>query len=103
LERSCLHERVKPGCHRTQKLSTSELRVGAGPLQLDGTELELQSVSVDGLLLDESLYTVSAEHLTIDSLPEHCELTIVVHINPLANTALEGLYCSNENFCHLLP
>jgi len=74
-------------------------RVGAGPLQLDGTELELQSVSVDGLLLDESLYTVSAEHLTIDSLPEHCELTIVVHINPLANTALEGLYCSNENFC----
>ncbi len=73
-------------------------RVGTGALQLDGSDLELQSISVDDLPLDESQYTVSDDHLIIDGLPERCELTTVVHINPQANTALEGLYCSSENF-----
>jgi len=55
-------------------------RVSTGPLQLDGSDLELQSVSVDGLPLDKSQYKVSAEHLVIDALPERCELTIVVQV-----------------------
>ena len=74
-------------------------RVGNGALQLNGCDLDLQSIRVNGQLLDDSLYAVNAEYLSIDTLPDRCELTIVVHINPMANTALEGLYCSSDNFC----
>ena len=40
-------------------------RVGTGALQLDGCDLDLQSVSVNGQLLDDSLYTVDTEHLSL--------------------------------------
>ncbi len=85
----------------TQTLVHSTLhlqRLSSGPLQLDGQDLALQSVSVDGQPLDSTHYTISDTHLQIDSLPDTCQLNIVTKINPTANTALEGLYCSSNNF-----
>lgn len=80
--------------------STLKLRrLAQGPLRLDGSDLRLQSVSVDGVMLDENQYSTGDEYLQIDKLPDSCDLGIVTRINPLANTALEGLYCSNNNFC----
>lgn len=74
-------------------------RLAAGPLRLDGSDLQLQSVSVDGVALDESQYSVGDDYLQIEVLPDNCELGVVTRINPLANTALEGLYCTSDNFC----
>ncbi len=90
------------------ELSPSETRVhstlhlnrqSAGPLRLDGSDLELKSIHVDGEQLDASHYSLGDEHLLIESLPDTCKLSVVVKINPLENTALEGLYCTSGNFC----
>ena len=74
-------------------------QLSPGPLVLDGDELQLQSVSVNGKQLPDHAYTVSEHQLQIDELPDNCELAIVTCINPIGNTALEGLYCSSGNFC----
>lgn len=80
--------------------STLQLRrLSAGPLSLDGDDQQLLSVSVDGKLLSNDQFTVDDNSLQIHELPDNCELAIETRINPLANTALEGLYCTSDNFC----
>lgn len=74
-------------------------RVSAGPLVLDGMELQLDSVKIDAELLKESDYELTDEHLVIERLGDSCTVEIVTRINPQANTALEGLYRSSGNFC----
>ena len=68
-------------------------------LKLDGVELDLLSLSVDGNDLTEGAYQLTAEHLIIPNLPDVFELSCEVEINPAANTRLEGLYLSSGNFC----
>ncbi len=87
-------------------LVTSRLRVRRAenvppsmPLQLDGHELVLESVAVDGQLLQENRFHADAECLTIAVLPDACSVEIVTRIRPQENTALEGLYKSGGNFC----
>ncbi len=63
-------------------------------LKLDGQELELVSVAVDGRRLSSNEYQVDDDSLTLFDLSQNCELTIVTRIHPEANTALEGLYKS---------
>lgn len=74
-------------------------RLADGPLQLDGVGLTLESVKVDGTELNEGRYQLGDEQLLIEELPDNCVIEIVNRINPMANTALEGLYCSSNNFC----
>jgi len=74
-------------------------RISAGALKLDGDALQLESIKVDGALLTEDAYSITESHLLIDTLPDTCLLNIVTRINPIANTALEGLYCTSGNFC----
>jgi len=71
----------------------------AVPLRLDGQGLELQAIRIDGVTLVEDAYRIDDESLTLLSPPAAFELEIVTRINPLANTALEGLYTSSGNFC----
>jgi len=71
----------------------------AAPLVLDGEELKLVAVALDGTALPANRYTVSDDGLTITDLPDHFTLETEVEINPSANTALEGLYLSNGIFC----
>ncbi|WP_318474465.1 aminopeptidase N [Photobacterium leiognathi] len=66
-------------------------------LVLDGDELELVSVTVNGEAW--SAYTKEDGHLVLSDLPAEFDLTIVTMINPEANTALEGLYKSGGGFC----
>ncbi len=68
-------------------------------LVLNGEELELVSVRLDGILLSEDVYKMNNETLTINSVPESFDLEIVTIINPAANKALEGLYVSGGMFC----
>ena len=69
------------------------------PLVLDGQELELLELCIDGRTLPESDYRVDSDHLILDALPACCELEILTRIRPQCNTSLEGLYKSNGNFC----
>jgi aminopeptidase N len=69
------------------------------PFCLNGVNLELLRIELDGLLLETSAYRLSDDSLTIDQVPDKFELRTVVRINPAANTALEGLYLSSGNFC----
>ena len=68
-------------------------------LVLDGIELNLLEVRVDGRLLNADEYRLGAESLTIMTVPDRFELSCVVEIDPAANTRLEGLYLSNGNYC----
>ena len=80
----------------TQVTSRLQIRRSgdASSLRLDGQELELVSVAVDGRLITSNEYQVDDDSLTLFDLPEACELTVVTRIRPEQNVALEGLYKS---------
>ncbi|KAF7828257.1 puromycin-sensitive aminopeptidase isoform X1 [Senna tora] len=70
------------------------------PLVLDGQDLKLVSVQLNGKALKEGDYHLDARHLTIQSPPSgKFDLEIVNEIYPQKNTSLEGLYKSSGNFC----
>ncbi len=71
----------------------------SAPLQLDGEELTLISVALDGEALSPERYEANEEGLTIKDVPARFTLETEVEINPAANTALEGLYVSGGIFC----
>jgi aminopeptidase N len=75
------------------------LRGDAPPLVLDGEELELHSLRLDGRALPPSRYHVEADRLTVTAVPERFELETVVAIHPRRNTALSGLYRSGSCLC----
>jgi aminopeptidase N len=72
---------------------------GGGSLRLDGEQLELVSLALDGRPLGAGAYRLDAEGLTLQGLPERCLLESEVLIHPSANTALEGLYRSGPMLC----
>ena len=65
-------------------------------LELDGADLELKSIHLDGRLLTDDEYDVFGEKLLIHQCPDAFILTIENRIRPDANTQLEGLYRSGE-------
>ncbi|CAI1595434.1 MULTISPECIES: aminopeptidase N [Serratia] len=67
------------------------------PLVLDGEDLTLVSIQVDGQ--PWSAYRQQDNQLIIDELPAQFTLTIVNDIHPAKNTALEGLYLSGDALC----
>ena len=70
-----------------------------GRLRLYGENMELVQVRLDGKDLEAGEYEVSDRELTLVPGKDRFELQIVTRIDPVANTALEGLYCSNGNYC----
>ncbi|MCO1334581.1 aminopeptidase N [Microbulbifer sp. OS29] len=73
--------------------------VGLPPLLLDGVELELLSVTLDGILLSPAGYREFPEGLSIPVDRAEFLLEIQNRINPEDNTSLEGLYLSNGMYC----
>jgi aminopeptidase N len=70
------------------------------PLVLDGDELNLKSVALDGRGLSVEEFEASPRSLTIAQAPRQAfTLTIETEINPTANTKLMGLYRSSGNYC----
>ncbi|MGE0623310.1 MAG: aminopeptidase N [Pseudomonadales bacterium] len=69
------------------------------PMFLNGQDLELESVAVDGRMLGSNEYQRTADGLTLFDLPPECEITVVTRIRPERNTALEGLYKSSGMYC----
>jgi len=84
----------------TRVTAVSEVkRLGAAgaELRLDGEELTLHSLAVNGQ--PWAHYREEAGALVIAELPESFTLTIVNSIHPDKNTALEGLYQSGDALC----
>lgn len=67
------------------------------PLVLDGIDLTLLSVKVDGVAHNH--YERDDTHLTIHQLPKQCVLRIETKIDPAKNTSLEGLYQASGAYC----
>jgi aminopeptidase N len=73
---------------------------GRGPLTLQGDELRLVGLAIDGTPLSDDGYEATPERLTIRALPDKpFELEIVTELNPTANTKLMGLYRSGTVYC----
>jgi len=68
-------------------------------LWLDGEELKLLSISIDGKVLTEDQFLLENNGLRIHSLPDRFVLQSEVELAPQDNTALEGLYLSNGLYC----
>ena len=72
------------------------------PLLLNGNGLDLEYLCLDGKELHPGEYTYDKDNalLSIFSPPTTAfTIETVVHINPAANTELEGLYLSAGNYC----
>jgi len=81
--------------HALVKAKLEVRRNTPGPLVLDGDELELVSLLLDG---EKTRYTVDAETLTISDVPDAFTLETVSRIYPQKNTKLEGLYATKHGF-----
>ncbi len=93
--------------HKTQTRVVSRLtlrrnpkgRPGA-PLVLDGGELTLRGVKLDGRALAPAEYETAPESLTLRAPPETpFTLDVETLVDPSANTRLEGLYRSGAAYC----
>ncbi len=86
---------------KTRVLNKMTLRrnaaVPAQPLKLDGDELNLARVLVDGAGCS---FKMDGKQLVLDNLPVEgsFELEIFTTCAPIKNTALSGLYVSNDSF-----
>ncbi len=69
------------------------------PLVLDGHDIELVDIAMNGQILNESDFKVSPVTLTIENVPDTFTLDIRTRLRPQDNTTLMGLYKSGGNFC----
>ncbi|MEO0978159.1 MAG: aminopeptidase N [Pseudomonadota bacterium] len=70
------------------------------PFVLDGDELTLRSVALNGDKLTDGAYSATPERLEIFDPPaDPFELSVTTRIDPDANTQLMGLYRSSGTYC----
>jgi aminopeptidase N len=84
---------------KTRVLNKMQVRrnpdVSAQPLRLDGDELNLARVMVNG---QGCSFKMDGDTLVLDNLPDACEIEIFTTCNPSKNTKLMGLYVSQDTF-----
>ena len=68
-------------------------------LVLDGVDLGIQSIAIDGRVLDASEYSYAAGKLSIPNVGDQFTFAATVEISPETNTSLEGLYRSRTIYC----
>ncbi|MGQ3891489.1 aminopeptidase N [Legionella sp. CNM-4043-24] len=85
--------------HATVENQMQIKRLRPGPLRLDGDELELLRVEMNGQRLSRRSLRLTEKSLELDDCPDEFKLTIVTRIRPQSNTQLSGLYRSRELFC----
>jgi aminopeptidase N len=73
-------------------------RESEAALELNGEELELLSVALNGEVLDKTRYSLDKTGLTIPGMPAHCRIKTVARIRPKDNTQLMGWYASKDGY-----
>jgi aminopeptidase N len=68
-------------------------------LSLDGEDLVLEALSLDGEPMAADRYKIEDRHLVVRQMPDSAILGVVTWIKPQENTRLEGLYKSSGMFC----
>jgi aminopeptidase N len=87
------------GIDATEVRSRLHLRRDAtqdAPLRLDGENLELVAIALDGQPLDAQAWRYRDGVLEVDGAGDGSVLETRVRVQPAANTALEGLYLSGS-------
>lgn len=85
---------------QTQVRATSTVRrinAGESCLKLDGEQLELIAIEIDGQPWSD--YQHEENQLILNAVPDTFTLTIETKINPEQNTLLDGLYFVSDTFC----
>lgn len=91
---------ISPGCTEvTATLDLVRQGSGQGGLRLDGEQLSLQWIELNGERLTKDQYTVGDTDLTVASVPDRFSLRTCVTICPEENTSLEGFYRSQSAYC----
>jgi aminopeptidase N len=81
-------------------LKPSSNAASPSPLALDGDDLTLATLSIDGQLLGTESYAATPDSLTIlQPPPQRFVLEIETMVDPSSNTKLMGLYRSNGTYC----
>ncbi|WP_237060122.1 aminopeptidase N [Microbulbifer sediminum] len=96
LVRSQLHIRRNPEAV-AQENGGADIKLP--PLELQGVELELLSLAIDGEPVASESFRTSVEGLSVDVERPEFVVEISNRINPEDNTSLEGLYLSNGMYC----
>ena len=103
IERVDLDVKIAPETARMRALLTIVPREGtlpATPLVLDGDELKLETIAIDGLPLALTAYEETPTALTIAEPPHRrFVLETEVTLHPEGNTRLMGLYRSSGTWC----
>lgn len=76
-------------------------KVENAALILQGEELNLVSIAMEGVALSNTQYKQDESSLTIEKVPQDQSFVIAIEntINPKSNTSLEGLYLSSTMLC----
>ena len=90
--------RLEPGATRVRSM-LEVTRQAPGPLTLDGENIDLKSVKVDGAELTRKDYRLTQTQLILKKLPDNFTLEIETVCDPSANSTLMGLYVSGGRFC----
>jgi aminopeptidase N len=70
------------------------------PLVLDGEDLKLRTLALDGKPLPSEAYVATPDRLTIAQVPQRAfELDIETVVDPTGNTRLMGLYRAGATYC----
>ncbi len=83
---------------KTRISFTQNTEILANDLFLNGVDLELEAIQINGKALVGDEYKVSKSGLQLSGLAADFELKTTVKIFPAKNTALEGLYQSGDFF-----
>lgn len=84
---------------RVQTKSQIKKTSPGAELRLNGVDLKLISLKIDGQTLEPHQYQLTAEELVIPNVPNSFTLEVETELQPQNNTSLEGLYKSNGIFC----
>ena len=76
-----------------------QLQHDAAALILQGEDLKLKSVKLNGEVLPTSAYQIEPDRLIIPNVPDGFILETEVEIQPQENTRFSGFYKSRTNFC----
>jgi aminopeptidase N len=79
--------------------SDYDISQGMRPLVLNGKNITLSGLKLDGAPLDPINYSVTGELLTFHEVPPVFTLEVMTELRPQDNTSLEGLYRSAGMFC----
>ncbi len=102
------HVDLDVSLHPTDTLVRARLKVRPNPLlkrppkqlRLDGENIGLESIKLDGAELERGSFRATKNGLTISAPPkDRFRLDITTRINPEANKALQGLYRSRGVYC----